>query len=182
MYLLDASAFMDASRLYYGFDIAAGFWTWLAHDGLASSVGSIMAIKTAITSGTGDLVTSAGSLPPRFWGDDTDEVVVAMTALAAWANDPARQYRQQAIDEFMDSADLKLIAHAMVSKTNLVAREQPAPDSKKKIKIPDVCNAFNFVWTDPLKRTERLDCVSSNHRARYEKSANTSFGGTRLHA
>jgi hypothetical protein len=156
MYLLDANAFMEASRLYYGFDIASGFWTWLADDALASAVGSIVAIKAEITSGTGDLVMWAGALPSRFWLEDTDDVVVAMTALAAWANDPARQYRQQAIDEFMASADLKLIAHAMVSKATLVTREQPAPESKRKIKIPDACNAFNVVWTDPFSAYRAL--------------------------
>lgn len=34
MYLLDANAFMEASRLYYGFDLAPGFWEWLGADGL----------------------------------------------------------------------------------------------------------------------------------------------------
>jgi hypothetical protein len=29
MYLVDANAFMEANRLYYAFDIAPGFWTWL---------------------------------------------------------------------------------------------------------------------------------------------------------
>ena len=38
----------------------------------------------------------------------------------------------------------------MAASATVVTREQPAPDSKKKIKIPDVCNAFGVVWTDPL--------------------------------
>jgi hypothetical protein len=50
----------------------------------------------------------------------------------------------------MASADLKLIAHAMASGGTVVTREQPAPDSKKKIKIPDVCNAFQVPWTGPF--------------------------------
>ena len=29
MYLLDSNAFIEANRLYYAFDIAPGFWTWL---------------------------------------------------------------------------------------------------------------------------------------------------------
>lgn len=28
MYLLDANAFMEASRHYYASDIAPGFWAW----------------------------------------------------------------------------------------------------------------------------------------------------------
>jgi predicted nicotinamide N-methyase len=58
-----------------------------------------------------------------------------MAELAAWANEPPRLYRQEAVDEFMASADLKLIAHAIVSGATVVTREQPAPDSRRKIKI-----------------------------------------------
>lgn len=72
-----------------------------------------------------------------------------MARLAAWATDPARQYRQEAVDEFLDSADYQLIAHAMATGATLVTREQPAPESKKNIKIPDACNAMGVPWTDP---------------------------------
>ncbi|MFN0281107.1 MAG: DUF4411 family protein [Kineosporiaceae bacterium] len=150
MFLLDANAFMEANRLYYAFDIAPGFWTWLGGSTLAGQVGSIDAIRDEITAGTGDLVTWAGALPSSFWVDDTDDVVAAMGALAGWASDPTRGYRQEAVDEFMASADLKLIAHAMAIGGTVVTREQPAPDSKKKIKIPDVCNAFQVQWTGPF--------------------------------
>lgn len=38
----------------------------------------------------------------------------------------------------------------MATGATVVTREQPAPESKKKIKIPDVCNAFDVGWTDPF--------------------------------
>jgi hypothetical protein len=81
---------------------------------------------------------------------DTEDVLAAMRELAAWATNPARQYRQGAVDEFLDSADLKLIAHAMATGATLVTREQPAPESKKRIKIPDACNDLGVAWTDPF--------------------------------
>ncbi|MGI8676169.1 MAG: DUF4411 family protein [Nocardioidaceae bacterium] len=150
MHLLDANAFIEANRLYYGFDIAPGFWTWLADPSLAGQVASIDAVKDEITAGTGDLVDWARACPAGFWLTDTEDMLTAMRELAAWATDPARQYRQQAIDEFLDSADFKLIAYAMASGATVVTREQPAPDSKKKIKIPDVCNDFGVAWSDPF--------------------------------
>ena len=73
-----------------------------------------------------------------------------MTELAAWATDSARQYRQEAIDEFLDGADYKLIAHAKAAGATLVTREQPAPDSRRSIKIPDVCRALGVAWSDPF--------------------------------
>jgi hypothetical protein len=150
MYLLDANALIEASRLYYGFDIAPGFWTWLADPVLTGQVASIDAVKDEITAGTGDLVDWARARPSVFWLADTGDVVAAMVQLAAWVTDPARQYRQEAIDEFLDSADYRLIAHAVATGATVVTREQPAPDSTKKIKIPDVCNAFNVAWIDPF--------------------------------
>jgi predicted nucleic acid-binding protein len=156
MYLLDANAFMEANRLYYAFDIAPGFWAWLSDSSLKGQIGSIPAVKDEITAGSGALVTWAEALPAAFWVAETGEVVSAMAELALWANDPARQYRQEAVDEFMAAADLGLIAHAMVSDATVVTREQPAPDSKKRIKIPDVCRAFGVSWTDPFSVYRKL--------------------------
>lgn len=150
MYLMDSNAFMEANRLYYAFDIAPGFWDWLGGASLAGQVASIDAVKDEITAGSGDLVEWARARPRTFWLTDTSAVVAAMAQLSAWAVDPARQYRQEAIDEFLDSADYKLIAHATATGATVVTREQPAPESKKKIKIPDVCNAFDVGWTDPF--------------------------------
>lgn len=109
---------------------------------LAGEVASINAVKEEITAGTGDLVDWARARHATFWQADTIDVVSAMTELSAWATDLARQYRQEAIDEFLDSADYKLIAHALATGATLDTREQPAPESKKKFKIPNVCNAF----------------------------------------
>lgn len=126
MYLLDANAFMEANRLYYAFDIAPGFWTWLEDPALNGKVASIQAIRGEITAGSGDLVDWAKRLPSSFWLPDTTEVVGAMAQVSEWANSPDRQYKQAAVTEFMGSADLS------------------------RIKIPDVCNAFNVTWTDPF--------------------------------
>ncbi|MBN9619004.1 MAG: DUF4411 family protein [Actinobacteria bacterium] len=156
MYLLDANAFMEANRLYYAFDIAPGFWTWLADPSHTGNVASIDAVKDEITAGTGDLVIWASALPDTFWLTDTADTVTAMTQLATWANDPARLYRQEAVDEFMGAADLRLIAHAMATSATVVTREQPRPESKKKIQIPDVCNALGVAWTDPFNAYRAL--------------------------
>lgn len=150
MYLLDANAFMEANRLYYAFDIAPGFWTWLSDPSLASQVASIEAIKDEITAGSGELVEWAHALPSTFWLPDSEDVVTAMTELATWSTDLSRSFRQAAVDEFLASADLKLIAHAMASGATVVTRERSEPDSKRKIKIPDVCIAFGVDWTDPF--------------------------------
>jgi hypothetical protein len=156
MFLLDANAFMEASRLYYGFDIAPGFWDWLGDPTLAGQVASVQVIKDEITAGTGQLVTWAKGLPPDFWLQETDDTVSAMTDLSIWAADSARPYSRAAVNEFLGSADLRLIAHASAIGATVVTREQPGPDSKKSVKIPEACDATGVIWTDPFSAYRSL--------------------------
>lgn len=150
MYLLDANAFIEASRLYYAFDIAPGFWRWLGDPSLDGFVASVGAVRDELATGTDALADWARARGPAFWLTDTAEVVSGMTRLAEWASDPAQQFYQQAQAEFLDSADLRLVAHALAIGGTVVTREQPAPESRKKIKIPDACDAFAVAWTDPF--------------------------------
>jgi hypothetical protein len=156
MFLLDANAFMEASRLYYDFDIAPGFWSWLEKPSLAGQVGSMQVIKDEITAGTGQLVTWASGLPPEFWLQETAETVAVMADLSAWAAHPSRPYSQAAVNEFLGSADLRIVAHASAIGATVVTREQPGPDSKKSVKIPEACDEVNVVWTDPFSAYRAL--------------------------
>lgn len=79
-----------------------------------------------------------------------------MTQLARWAADPARPYNQAAVQQFLGSGDLRLIAHSSVMGATLVTREQPAPESRTNIKIPDVCVATSVAWTDPFSADSTL--------------------------
>lgn len=79
-----------------------------------------------------------------------------MTRVAEWANDQDSRFQRPAIDEFLDSADLPLIANAMAHDATLVTRERSEPESKKRIKIPDVCLKFRVAWTDPFNAYRAL--------------------------
>ncbi|NNG35409.1 DUF4411 family protein [Nakamurella aerolata] len=150
MYLLDANVFMEASRLYYSFELAPGFWRWLADPSMLGRVASIPAVRDEITAGKGDLVSWARTLPSSFWLPDSAGVATALVELANWATAPERAYRQEAIDLFLGSADYQLIAHAMASGATVVTREQRAPGAKRVIKIPDACDSHGLASTDPF--------------------------------
>lgn len=150
IYLLDSNAFMEAARLYYGFDLAPGFWTWLEDPGLSGRVGSIEAVRDEILSGEGDLVDWAKRLPAEFWLPDSHQSIANMRRLAEWVSRPSQIYTQAAVAEFLDSADLRLIALAMASHGVVTTREQAAPRSQKRIKIPDVCSAFGVSCVAPF--------------------------------
>lgn len=160
-YLLDANAFMEAARLYYSFDMVPAFWNWLQGGALAGRVNSIEAVRKEITNGQGDLVTWARAMPSNFWLQDSADSLANTRHLAAWANHPDRPYNQAAISEFMASADLRLIALAMATGGTVATREVPAPRSQKKVKIPDVCDAFGVHCVTPFESYRSLGmCLS----------------------
>jgi hypothetical protein len=79
-----------------------------------------------------------------------------MTDLSVWTADPARSYSQAAVSEFLGSADLRLVAQASVVGATVVTREQPAPESKNSVKIPEACLAVGVVCTDPFSAYRSL--------------------------
>lgn len=142
MYLLDANAFMEASRLYYSFQIAPGFWQWLSDSFRAGTVASVTAVHDEIAVGDDDLADWAKDPElRRFWLPDSAESISVMAELAVWANSPERIYKPSAISEFMGSADLRLIAQAKAVGATVVTRETSEPHSRRKIKIPDAAHS-----------------------------------------
>lgn len=149
MHLLDANAFIEAARTYYPFDVAPGFWDWLGGEAASGRVGSVEAVKDEIKAPL-ELLSWASALPDTFWVADTQESLAATGELAAWANDDERPYLQAAIEEFMGSADLRLIGQALATGATVVTRERSAPTSQTSIKIPDVCRAFHIPCVSPF--------------------------------
>lgn len=94
MHLLDANAFIEASRFYYAFDLAPGYWHWLEDPTLAGAVASIQAVKDEITAGDDALVEWAKRMPDAFWLSDTAESIGAMRDAVTWATAPDRLFTQ----------------------------------------------------------------------------------------
>jgi len=157
MYLLDANAFMEASRLYYSFKIAPGYWDWLVIKFQAGEIASVEAVYDEVKAGHGDLVNWAkDSSLDGFWLPDTAESFDAMLELATWAADPSRPFKQSAVDEFMGSADLRLVAQASALNATVVTRETSDPGCKRRVKLPDAGNAVGVTSVQPFVVYERL--------------------------
>lgn len=160
-YLLDANAFMEAARLYYGFDLAPGFWRWLKESSVERKVASVRPVRDEIASGEGELVEWAKELPREFWLDDSPESLRNMARLVEWVNNSDQHYVEAAVAEFVDSADLRLVAAAMTYNAVVATREMPAPRAQKRVKIPDVCRAFGVRCVVPFEAYRQLGmCLS----------------------
>lgn len=155
-YLLDANAFMEAARLYYGFDLAPGFWSWLQGSSIGGGIASVRAVRQEILSGNGELVSWARQLPDEFWLNESSRSLGNMARLVEWASDSRRPYAEAAVYEFASSADLRLVAAAMEYGAVVATREVSAPRAQKKIKIPDICSAFGVRCVMPFEAYRHL--------------------------
>ena len=157
MYLIDANAFIEASRHYYSFKLAPGYWNWLDAQGTAGTINSIKAVFEEI-SGGGDPLSEwvKVNTPASFWFAEDADSATAMAEVVAWATGPTRAFKQSAIDEFMDSADLRLVAQAKALGATIVTREVGSPDAKKRVKLPDAAAAVGVPCVQPFVAYEAL--------------------------
>lgn len=148
MYLLDANVFIDAKNRYYGMDFAPGFWEWLQQAHQRGLVFTVRAVASEIAPGD-ELSSWFKALPSTFVLDPTAGDASHLEALAVWANS-STHYRREAVAEFLDSADYRLIAQARTLGFTVVTHETADPNRVKKIKIPEACAQIAVPYVNPF--------------------------------
>ena len=120
-YLLDANVFMEASRLYYGFDFCAAFWDWLVNANEAGKVFSIERIATEIEAGDDALSEWAAARGDHFFLKPNAALQPALGTVSTWVT--SQRYEPAAISTFFQVADYYLVAQALSLGDVLVTRE-----------------------------------------------------------
>jgi hypothetical protein len=150
-YVLDSDVFIAAKNSYYAFSICPGFWDSLIHHHHEDHVCSIDRVRGELLAGnkTEDLVLWVrGSLPTSFFRDTAEAAVLrAYTEIMLWVQRNS-QYFDHAKAKFATEADGWLVAYALVHEITVVTNEQPRPQSRSRILLPDVCDHFNVAYTD----------------------------------
>lgn len=146
MHLVDANILIDAKNRYYAFDIAPGFWAWLEQGHRTGKLISIDAVRDELLQGDDELAEWARGRRDFFL--PTDQLTVQhFRPLSEWAR--RQNYRQSALNEFSsDRADFLLIAHAIGHGDTVITNEQPSPQARKRVKIPDACAAMGVATAD----------------------------------
>ena len=138
-YLVDSDVFITAKNLYYPFDICPGFWKSLLHHHRAGRVYSIDRVRSELLAGrkTEDLVQWVRNEVPNgfFVPVDTADVTAAYMEIMMWVQRHAKA-------KFATGADGWLVAYAQVRGATVVTNEQSAPESRKEVKLPDLCAQF----------------------------------------
>lgn len=158
-FYLDADVFIAAKNAYYAFSICPGFWTSVIYHHREDRLYSIDAIRREILAGkdTDDLVQwTKKEVPVEFFRTtDGEEVVSAFTEVMLWAQ-RSGQYTEPAKAKFATEADGWLVAYAKVHSGIVVTNEQPRPDSKTRILLPDVCKQFHVEYQNTFAMLKEL--------------------------
>ena len=157
LYVLDSDVFMTAARTYYAFDVAPAFWKSLEREAANNRVRSIDRVKHEIDRGKDDLKQWAnGSFHAWFESTDDLDVVDAYRQIMEWVS--REPFSPAAKDEFANAADGWLIAYAKAKACVVVTNEKPQ-NTKRKIKIPNVCQAFGVPYTDTFGMMRALGVI-----------------------
>ena len=162
VYLIDSNILIQAHRKYYPFDVVPGFWNLLselAHEGIVKSIDKVK-IEVIDNSGDGDLLKDwcIANLPEDFFIDSSISIA-SYIDITTWANSGLHDYTSRALAKFLatDYADSWLTSMALFdAKYIIVTEEISAPDIKREIKIPEVCNTFGIRYLNTIELLREL--------------------------
>ena len=156
IYVLDANVFIEAARRYYAFDLAPGFWQGLIDYAEDGQVESIDRIKHELGRGKDQLARWANSnFSDAFVSTDREDVIRRYAEIIAWV-ESQRQYSDAARADFASGADGWLVAYAGIEGRVVVTQEVPAPDARRKVPIPNVCDTFSVTFVDTFEMLRTL--------------------------
>lgn len=162
VYLIDSNILIQAHRRYYPFDVMPGFWSALielANRGIVKSIDKVK-LEVIDNCGDGDLLKDwcIANLPQDFF-IDSSVALASYIEITNWANSGSHPYTPRALAKFLatDYADSWLTSIGLFdSKYIIVTEEISAPDIKREIKIPEVCDAFGLRYLNTIDLLREL--------------------------
>lgn len=156
IYVLDADVFIEAARRYYAFDIAPLFWETLVSYASSGRILSIDRVEREIERGKDELKQWANDTFHRWFAPtDEDDVVDTYRRIMTWVQGQS-QFSDAGKAEFAEGADGWLVAYAKTKGCVVVTEERPNPNVKKRIPLPNVCDAFGVQYIDTFAMLRTL--------------------------
>jgi len=156
VYALDADVFITAWRQYYAPAFAPMFWETLIGSARDGHLLSIDRVRDELKRGNDDLWQwASGSFAPWFVSTDDSAIFGRYREIVTWVQLQNR-FKDAAKAEFCDAADGWLVAYALNGGCTVVTQEAPNPDSKVRVKIPDVCAALNVPCVNTFQMLRKL--------------------------
>jgi hypothetical protein len=159
LYLLDSDVFIAAKNAYYAFAICPGFWDSMIHHHIAGSVSSIDKVQSELLAGRPeeDLVQWVKNEWPNgfFHGTGGKDVTSKYSEIMLWAQWNT-QHTAPAKAKFATEADGWLVAYGSSHQHTVVTNEQPRPESRSRIVLPDVCAQFKVPYLNAFEMLQEL--------------------------
>ena len=155
-YVLDTNVFIEAARRYYAFDLAPVFWESILHHAANGRIYSIDRVKVELERGKDELAEWATSqFSNAFASTDEEDVTNSYASVMGWVRAQG-QFSDAAKADFADGADGWLVAYAMSKSQIVVTHEVLDPGIKRKVPIPNVCEAFSVSYVDTFAMLREL--------------------------
>ena len=155
-YILDSDVFMEAARRYYAFDLAPKFWESLVLHAADGRIQSIDHVKKEIERGKDDLATWATTqFSDAFASTDEDDVIDSYSEVMGWVQAQS-QFSDAAKADFAAGADGWLVAYAKSKGGIVVTHEVLNPNIRRRVPIPNVCEAFDVKYHDTFEMLREL--------------------------
>lgn len=159
LYIVDSDVFITAKNRYYAFDLCPGFWDSIIREHDTGRVRSIDSVRRELLNGRPDedlVVWVKNELPVEFFlGTAEPEVQRAFGEVMLWVT-RSPQYFDNAKAAFAAKADGWLVAYAMVHGVKVATNELSNPDSRKEVKLGDVCLQFGVKYEDTFEMLRAL--------------------------
>jgi hypothetical protein len=160
VYVLDSNFFIQAHRVHYPIDVAAGFWNKVRQLAEKGSVISIDKVKKELFDKNDALEEWCRNNLPEDFFKDTSVVMAAYGQVTAWAMSRSDHYLPNALNEFLNAveADAFLVAYCLADPLSkfIVTQEVSEPKRQNKVKIPDACIALNVTYVNTIEMFRQL--------------------------
>lgn len=155
LYVLDTNVFIHAHKDYYAPDFCPAFWDCIPQFFQAGRLISIDRVFNELKY-PGDLVQWANNAPNALFDFSGDgPVISAYRTIMSWVQNNL-QFRRAAKRQFAAGADGWLIAYAYVHGAVVVTQEVLAPDARKRVPIPNVCQQFSVPYLNTFEMLRQL--------------------------
>ena len=161
LYLLDSNFFIQAHRAYYPLDVVTSFWEKVNELAIIGSIKSIDKVKKELydnSSHEDELKHWCQEHLPEDFFIDSSNSIGNYIKIVEWANSKSTHYKPRAIAEFLeaDLADPWLVAASIGQEITIVTYEKSEPEGKKRIKIPEACDAFGVRYINTVEMLREL--------------------------
>lgn len=155
LYVIDANVMIEAAKTYYAFDRVPGFWGWL-DERIADGVVKTASLVADEIDYPDALVEWLKARDPAAIFIDVSEPAIQQnfSEIATWT--VTSPFGPEHIAKFMAGADPWLVASASVLGGCVVTQETQVGPGAKKVKIPNVCEAFDVPCVNTFEMLAEL--------------------------